>query len=241
MLNHLLELRRRAIYVLSFFVLFFCGFFFFANHLFQILVTPLLQALGTHDSLIATQITSPVLTPLKLAANAAILCTSPFILLQLWQFIAPALYYHERYNLRFFLLISLALFLLGLLFCYYIVLPFMFQFFAHAVPSGVRLLPDIAYALDFITRMLMVFGFCFQIPLLSLILVRLGWADLALLKKIRPYAIVAAFTIGMLLTPPDVLSQIMLAVPLCLLYEFGLLLTAFTQTSKLRKMVATKE
>lgn len=241
MLNHLLELRRRAIYVLYFFVLFFCGFFFFANHLFQILVAPLLQALGNHDSLIATQITSPVLTPLKLAANAAILCTSPFILLQLWQFIAPALYLHERYNLRFFLFISLTLFLSGLLFCYFIVLPFMFQFFANAVPSGVRLLPDIAYAVDFITRMLMVFGFCFQIPLLCLILVRLGWADLVSLKQIRPYVIVAAFTIGMLLTPPDVLSQIMLAVPLCLLYELGLFLAAFTQTSYPKKMVSTKE
>ncbi|KTD07656.1 twin-arginine translocase subunit TatC [Legionella jamestowniensis] len=241
MLNHLLELRRRAIYVLVFFVVFFGGFFFFANHLFQILVAPLLQALGSHDSLIATQITSPVLTPLKLAVNAAVLCTSPFILLQLWQFVAPALYHHERYNLRFFLFISLTLFLLGLLFCYFVVLPFMFQFFANAVPSGVRLLPDIAYALDFITRMLMVFGFCFQIPLLCLILVRLGWADLVLLKQIRPYVIVAAFTMGMLLTPPDVLSQIMLAVPLCLLYELGLLLAAFAQTSKLKKMVATKE
>ncbi|CEK12181.1 twin-arginine translocase subunit TatC [Legionella hackeliae] len=241
MLNHLIELRRRAVYVVCFFTLFFFLFFLFADNLFQTLVAPLLKALGARDALIATHITSPVLTPLKLAADAAFLCTAPFALLQLWQFIAPGLYRHERNNLRGALLMSLLLFLLGMLFCYYIVLPFMFQFFANAVPPSVRLLPDMAYALDFITRMLLIFGLCFQVPLVCLVLVRLGWVDLVLLKKIRPYVIVSAFTLGMLLTPPDVLSQVMLAVPLCLLYELGLFLVAIVPSLSPKGEVLTKE
>ncbi|WED42987.1 twin-arginine translocase subunit TatC [Legionella cardiaca] len=241
MLNYLLELRRRALLVVFFFTAFFFFFFFFANDLFQTLVAPLLGALGSKDSLIATQITSPVLTPLKLAADAAMLCTAPFALLQLWQFIAPGLYRHERYNLRSAILISLSLFLLGMLFCYYIVLPFMFQFFAKAVPLSVRLLPDMAYALDFITRMLLLFGLCFQVPLVCLTLVRLNWVDVDLLKKIRPYIIVAAFTMGMLLTPPDVLSQIMLAVPLCLLYELGLVLATIHSNKLAKATLQTKQ
>lgn len=240
MLNYLLEFRRRAMHVLLFFVSFFFLFFFFANDLFQAAVAPLLGALGSQDSLIATQITSPVLTPLKLAADAAMLCTAPFALFQLWQFVAPGLYHHERYNLRGAILISLLLFLLGILFCYYIVLPFMFQFFAKAVPMSVKLLPDMTYALDFITRMLLLFGLCFQMPLVCLSLVRLGWVDIALLKKIRPYVIVAAFTIGMLLTPPDVLSQVMLAVPLCLLYELGIILGSIRTSKTSRIDLQTK-
>lgn len=227
MLNYLLELRRRALHVILFFSVFFLIFFFFANNLFSALVKPLLVALNTNDSLIATQITSPVFTPIKLAADAAMLCTAPFALLQLWQFIAPGLYRHERYNLRIAIVVSLSLFLLGMLFCFYIVLPFMFHFFAKTVPSGVRLLPDMAYALDFITRMLLLFGLSFQVPLLCVTLVYLGWVELSVLKKIRPYVIVAAFTIGMVLTPPDVLSQVLLAVPLCLLYELGIILAAY--------------
>ncbi|KTD18686.1 Sec-independent protein translocase TatC [Legionella lansingensis] len=226
MLNYLLELRRRALWVIFFFFVFFLLFFYFANDLFTALVTPLLGALSAKDSLIATQITSPVFTPIKLAADTALLCTAPFALLQIWQFIAPGLYRHERYNLRAAITMSVVLFFLGMLFCFYIVLPFMFHFFAKAVPLGVRLLPDMTYALDFITRMLLLFGLCFQVPLVCVTLVRLGWVELALLRKVRPYIIVAAFTIGMLLTPPDVFSQIMLAVPLCLLYELGLFLAA---------------
>ncbi|KTC85045.1 twin-arginine translocase subunit TatC [Legionella brunensis] len=241
MLNYLLELRRRALHILLFFALLFFVFFFFANDLFEALVAPLLSALGAKDGLIATQITSTVLTPLKLAANAAMLCTAPFALLQLWQFIAPGLYQHERYNLRGAMVLSLLLFFLGMSFCYYIVLPFMFQFFAKAAPTGVKLLPDMAYALDFISHMLLLFGLCFQVPLFCLLLVRLEWATLELLKKIRPYIIVAAFTIGMLLTPPDVFSQIMLAVPLCLLYELGLILAAFKTNKSVRSDLQTKE
>lgn len=202
-------------------------FLFLANDLYRALVNPLLHTLSTQEGLIATQVTSPVFTPLKLAADAAMLLSAPFALFQFWRFISPGLYRREQTTLRIALIFSLILFLAGVLFCFYLVLPFMFHFFAHALPKGVRYMPDMAYALDFITRMLMIFGFCFQIPLICLVLVRLKIIEVMMLKKIRPYVIVGAFIVGMLLTPPDVFSQIMLAVPLCFLYELGIILTVY--------------
>ncbi|QMT58714.1 twin-arginine translocase subunit TatC [Legionella sp. PC997] len=227
MLNHLLELRRRGLYTLFWFGGLFFIFFFLANDLYQTLVNPLLHVLSTNEGLIATHITSPVFTPLKLAADAAMLLSAPFALFQLWRFISPGLYQKEQITLRISLIFSLLLFLAGVLFCFYLVLPFMFHFFAHALPKGVRYMPDMAYALDFITRMLMLFGFCFQVPLLCFVFVRLNIIEVITLKKIRPYVIVGAFIVGMLLTPPDVFSQIMLAVPLCLLYEIGIILAVY--------------
>lgn len=222
MLRHLIELRQRALCVFILFALLFFLFFFLTPNLFQSLMRPLLQALSIHEHLIVTQITAPLFVSIKLASDAALLCTAPFALLQTWRFVVPGLYQHERFLLRWAMVGSVMLFFIGSLFCFYMVLPSMFLFFAHAVPDGVQLMPDMASAVDFITRMLLVFGFCFQIPLVCLILVRLQILDIARLKMIRPYMIVAAFTLGMLLTPPDVLSQIMLAVPLCLLYESGI-------------------
>ena len=227
MLSHLLEIRQRALIILMVFAVFFILFFFMAGDLFHAVVQPLISALPDGDSLIATQITSPVLTPVSLAANVAMLCTTPVALFHLWRFIAPGLYHNERHKLRGVIGISLVLFGMGVAFCFYLVLPFMFQFFAKAVPSGVKMMPDMTNAVEFITRMLLLFGLCFQVPLICLALVRLGWTDVIFLRQIRPYIIVAAFTLGMLLTPPDVLSQIMLALPLCLLYEFGILLAVW--------------
>ncbi|MFJ1268767.1 twin-arginine translocase subunit TatC [Legionella lytica] len=226
-LPHLLELRRRSILILLWFALLFTAFFFLANELFQVLVSPLSHTLSATDDLIATQIASPVFTPLKLAADAALLLTAPYALFHLWRFVSPGLYQKEQRTLRSAMILSLLLFLAGVAFCYYLVLPFMFQFFIHALPKGVRYMPDMAYALDFITRMLLLFGLCFQVPLVCLTLVRLSLIDVDTLKKIRPYVIVAAFIIGMLLTPPDVFSQIMLAVPLCFLYEAGIVLAIY--------------
>lgn len=227
MLDHLLEFRRRMLQIVVFFIILFAIFFFIAPDLFHAMVHPLLKVLPVNNSLIATQITTPLLTPVKLAADAAILCTAPFALLHAWRFASPGLYRRERNGLRWVILTSFGLFFIGICFGFYLVLPFMFEFFAQAVPVGVRLMPDMGYAVDFITRMLLIFGLCFQIPLLCLLLVRLQWVSLITLKKIRPYVIVMAFTVGMLLTPPDVVSQILLAVPLCLLYETGIFLATF--------------
>ena len=200
----------------------FFSVFFIAPSLFHTLISPLLKVLPATDSLIATQITTPLFTPIQLAADAAFLSTAPFALLQAWLFASPGLYPQERKPLRWVLISSVLLFILGIAFCFYLILPYMFSFFANAVPQGVRLMPDMGYAVDFITRMLLIFGLCFQVPLVCAVLVRMRQIDISTLKMIRPYVIVAAFTVGMLLTPPDVLSQIMLAVPLCLLYEAGI-------------------
>lgn len=202
MLHHLIELRRRSLQILICFSALFLLFFFLANDLFQAVVSPLLHILSVQEGLIAIQITSPVFTPLKLAADVALLLSAPFALFHLWRFISPGLYKKEQNTLRTALILSLLLFVAGILFCFYLVLPFMFHFFAHALPKGVRYMPDMAYALDFITRMLLLFGFCFQVPLVCLVLVRLNSVEISTLKKIRPYVIVGAFIVGMLLTPP---------------------------------------
>ncbi|STX27547.1 sec-independent (periplasmic) protein translocase protein TatC [Legionella beliardensis] len=224
MLRHLIELRQRALLVMMVFLSFFLLFFYFAKPLFYWLVKPLLSILPPDNFIIVTHITAPVLAPINLAANAALLCTSPIALYHIWRFVMPGLYRSERQKLGHTILLSLFLFVLGVLFCFCIVLPFMFQFFTQAVPDHVKMLPDMASTLDFITRMLLLFGFCFQVPLVCLTLVRLNLLSIATLRQIRPYVIVGAFIVGMLLTPPDVLSQVMLAVPLCFLYELGIIL-----------------
>ena len=233
MLQSLLELRRRILTVLIFFCATFVLFFFEANSLFLVVIKPLQNALLPNTGLIATQITSTVLTPLTIAANMSFLCTTPLALIQLWYFVAPGLYYQEK---RFFILFSggsLLLFILGILFCFMIVLPLMFQFFIQALPKGIKLMPDITSSTTFMTRMLWLFGLAFQVPLVCAMLVRLSLVKPQTLKHIRPYVIVSAFILGMLLTPPDVLSQVMLAVPLCVLYELGIMLSKMTTYGKI--------
>lgn len=227
MLIHLIELRHRTLCTLIWFGVLFLLFFFYANELFAALMHPLVKILPNHEGLIATRITAPVLTPLKLAGNAAMLFSAPCALYHLWRFMSPGLYQQEQKLLRSTLVLSFILFLAGVLFCYYLILPFMFQFFFHSLPKDVLFMPDMTNAMDFITRMLLLFGLCFQVPLICRVLVRSKIVDIMLLKKIRPYIIVSAFTIGMLLTPPDVLSQIMLALPLCVLYELGIIFAVF--------------
>lgn len=226
MLTDLIELRRRLLSVLMVFILAFLVCFMNAKPLFHWVIQPFLSTLPVSSEMIAIHITSPLLTPIKLALNTALFITAPMLLFQIWRFAYPGLYRSERFYLLLLTAGSLCLFALGSLFCFYIVLPLMLQFFVAAIPEGVRLLPEISVAVDFITRMILLFGFAFQIPLLCFFLVRTEVVDTETLKKIRPYVIVSAFTLGMLLTPPDVLSQILLAIPLCLLYESGILLTA---------------
>lgn len=222
MLVYLMELRRRALQVVCSFCLLFGVCFMYAGPVFSFLLSPLHAVLPAHDSLIAMSVTAPLLTPLHVAADAAFLMTLPVILFHIWRFMAPGLYRYEQRLLRLSLSASLCLFAAGVLFCFYVVLPVMMRFFVNALPQGVRFMPDITYAVGFITRMLLVFGLCFQVPLICMVFVRLGLVSLTTLKLFRPYVIVSAFILGMLLTPPDVFSQIALAVPLCLLYELGL-------------------
>lgn len=227
MLMYLIELRRRSLYVVLWFSSLFLLFFFMAADLYHFLVHPLVHLLPQDQGLIATHITSPLFTPLKLSADTAVLLSVPFALYQLWRFISPALYQKEQQQIGGLISLSLLLFACGVLFCFYLVLPFLFQFFLSVLPKGVHLMPDISSTIEFITHMLILFGLCFQVPLICLVLVRLKLTDVTTLKKIRPYTIVGAFILGMLLTPPDVLSQIILALPLCILYELGIILARY--------------
>lgn len=221
MIHHLLELRRRMLRITVVFVSFFIIFFAIAPQLFHAFVSPLLRALPLSEGLIATQITAPLLIPIRIAADVALLATTPFILLQVWHFIAPGLYHSERQPLRWVIISSLFLFASGVIFCFYVILPVILQFFVKATPLGVRFMPDITYAVDFMTRMLLLFGLCFQVPLICVVLVYTKFLTVAHLRQGRSYVIVSAFILGMLLTP-DIFSQITFAVPMCLLYELGI-------------------
>lgn len=224
--HYLHELRARLIRSLLVIGGLFIICCIFANPLYHGLALPLLHQLPAGNNLIATQVASTLLVPFKLALVAAIFLAMPYLLLQFWSFIAPALYHHEKRLLWIVLITSSALFYAGIAFAYCIVFPMMFSFFIGTAPVGVEVRPDISHYLDFTLSLFMAFGVIFEVPMLTWLLVRLGVVTVEDLRSARPYVIVAAFIIGMLLSPPDVLSQVILAVPMCLLYELGVVCAA---------------
>lgn len=222
--HNLVEIRFRLIYcVISYFLLF-VTFFYCSHYIFKILSEPLLAFLPGNSSLIATDVLSPVVMPIKLAMNLAFFANIPIIFYQTWKFIAPGLYKNEKKYIIPLVSVSLLLFLLGLSFAYTIALPMMFQIFIAWLPQNVAIMADINNYLDFIFNMLFIFGFVFEIPLIIIILAKLNIITAKQLAEIRPYFTIVAFIISMLLTPPDVISMIMLALPICLLYETGVLI-----------------
>ena len=222
-LSHLFELRDRLIRVVIVVLVIFLGLFSFANDLYHILAAPLLTHLPEGSSMIATGVISPFLTPFKLALVAAIFIAIPFILYQAWSFIAPGLYKHEK-RIAFPLLISsIFLFYAGMVFAYYVVFPLVFGFMATTVPEGVSHAPDIAMYLDFALKLFFAFGVAFEVPIATILLCLAGITTPDSLTSKRPYIIVGAFTIGMLLTPPDIISQTLLALPMWLLFEVGVI------------------
>jgi sec-independent protein translocase protein TatC len=225
-LRYLIELRSRLISALIVLMVLFAIFTYFANDLYTLLAQPLLKFLP-QGHLIATQIVSPFFVPFRLAFMAAVLLSVPYFLYQLWGFIAPALYGHERRMAWPLLFISLFLFYAGLAFAYFVIFPVLFHFLASTAPRGVVLSPDISEYLDFTIKLLVVFGVLFEIPIIMAVLSSTGLVSAARFIKWRSYAIVGAFVLGMLLAPPDVLSQTLLAIPIWLLYEAGILLTRF--------------
>lgn len=229
-LAYLIEIRKRLLKTACFALALFIPFFYQANTLFHYLAKPLLQHL--HGPMIAISVTAPLLVPIELSAKLACLFTLPYLLYQLWSFINPALYHHETYMIRRLYVASIGLFILGLLFCYFLVLPLLFGFFTQASPDNVKLMPDISYYLSLTTRFFILFGLTFQIPVIIFFLTQAELLTVEQLKHARSYVIVAAFTIGMLLTPPDVLSQLLLAVPMCLLYEVGVFFSSFEVLKK---------
>lgn len=194
---------------------------FFAPTLFHLFAEPLLQLLEGQP-MIATQVSAPFLIPLKFSLASALILSLPWFAYQGWRFIAPALFKHERRYFSIALVLCLILFYTGLLFAYTIVMPLALQFFVSAAPKGVQVMTDIDAYLSFALKLLLAFGFVFQVPIFVIGLVRCGFVKKSTLQAQRPYIIIAAFTLGMLLTPPDVFSQSLLAVPLWLLYELGL-------------------
>lgn len=227
----LAELRSRLIHALMVFSLLFLVLSYFGNQLYTVLAQPLLRYLP-HGHLIATQIVSPFFVPFKLAFMAAMFLGVPYFLYQLWAFIAPALYGHERRLVWPFLLASAFLFYAGLAFAYFVIFPMLFHFLASVAPEGVVLSPDISEYMDFTIKLLLVFGALFEIPIVMVLLVSAGVVTRAKLISMRSYAIVGAFVVGMLIAPPDVLSQTILAVPVWLLYEFGIILSRFAGVRK---------
>lgn len=225
-LHFLVEVRTRLIRSLMVLFILFGVLVYFANDLYTFLALPLLRFLP-QGHLIATQIVSPFFVPFKLAFMAALFLTVPFILYQVWGFVAPALYHYERKLIWPFLSLSAFLFYAGVAFAYFIIFPALFHFLVKTVPQGVVLSPDISEYFNFTLKLLLVFGALFEIPVVMVLLAATGMVKLDWFIKMRRYAIVGAFILGMLLAPPDVLSQTLLAIPIWLLYEAGIVMCRF--------------
>lgn len=227
LLGHLLELRNRLLRCIIAVLLVFLALAYFARDIYAILAQPLLAVLPEGTSMIATDVAAPFFAPFKLTFIVAICLAIPYILLQVWQFIAPALYSKEKRLMAPLVFSSTLLFYAGIAFAYFIVFPLVFAFFTSVAPVGVTIATDISSYLDFVLKLFFAFGLSFEIPIAILLLVWSGSVSRQALAEKRPYIIVGAFILGMLLTPPDVLSQVLLAIPMCLLFEVGLWLSRF--------------
>ncbi|HKE47533.1 MAG TPA: twin-arginine translocase subunit TatC [Rhodanobacteraceae bacterium] len=221
-LSHLIELRERLLKAVAAVLVILLALIPIANKLYGWLAAPIIKHLPQGGTMIATEIASPFLTPIKLAFFVAIFLAMPVILYQLWAFVAPGLYRHEKRLALPILLSAMVLFYVGCAFAYFLVLPAVFAFTTSVAPAGVAVMPDIGRYLDFVLVLFLAFGLCFELPVVLIILVALGVVTPAQLAKSRAYAIVGAFIVAAVLTPPDVLSQMMLALPMCVLYEVGI-------------------
>ena len=225
--DHLLALRQCLLHAVLSVAVIFLSLIYFSSTLFTHVMQPLVKHLPAQSTLIATAVTSPFLVPFKMTFMLAILIAVPFIFYQIWAFIAPALYPREKKMFTPLLSISIGLFYLGVGFAYYLVIPLAFHFFVMAAPQDVQVMTDISALLSFMTTLILAFGLTFQLPIIVIVLVRTGLVSRETLRRKRPLMIIAAFTIGMLCTPPDVISQTLLAIPLWALYEIALLLSRF--------------
>ena len=221
--SHLIELRSRLLKAVAAVVAILLVLVPFANRLYTELAAPLVARLPEGAHLIATEVASPFVTPLKLAFYAALFLGMPMILYQLWAFVSPGLYKHEKRLARPLLVAAMGLFYLGCAFAYFLVLPAAFRFLTAVTPQGVEMMTDISHYLDFVMLMFFAFGLCFEVPVGVVILAAVGVVDVKQLRSGRRYAVVGAFAISAFITPPDITSMIMLAIPMCLLYELGVL------------------
>lgn len=223
LIAHLLELRDRLLKIVWGVLLVFLPLMIFAKDLYAWLAQPLLHMLPEGTSMIATEVASPFFTPIKLAALVAFVIAMPWVLYQVWAFIAPGLYKNERRLVVPLLTSSTLLFYAGIAFAYFLVLPTVFKFMIGIAPEGVAVMTDIAKYLDFVLALFLAFGFAFETPVALVLMVKTGFVTPAKLGEAREYVLVGAFVVGAIFTPPDIVSQIMLAIPVYLLYELGII------------------
>ncbi len=224
LVEHLIELRTRILKIVGIVFVTFIPLLFFANDIYDLISEPLRNLLPPGATMIATEVASPFLTPFKLAFVTSFFITIPFILHQIWGFIAPGLYSSEKKFMGPIFLTSILLFYLGIAFAYFAVFPLVFDFFASVMPQGVSMMTDINRYLDFVLKLFFAFGLAFEIPIATIILVWSGAITIDSIRNKRPYVIVGCFVFGMLLTPPDVISQALLAIPMWFLFEIGIFL-----------------
>jgi sec-independent protein translocase protein TatC len=230
---HLIELRARLIRCCLVVLFLFLILFYIDDFLYTYIAGPFIERLPKSSALIATEVTTPFTVPMKLALVVSLLLSIPYLLFQLWSFIAPGLYRHEKKAIIPMILMSVGLFYMGVIFAYWVICPLALQFFALSAPPGILILTDIRHYLDFVLTIFFAGGIAFQVPIVTFAVFKAGMVTALQLSHIRPYVIVAAFIIGMLLTPPDVVSQILLAVPMCALYEMGVLYIKYIEKQKL--------
>ena len=226
---HLVELRTRLLHAVVAVLLVFICLFPWASDLYTLLAHPLLARLPKGGQMIATDVTTPFFVPLKVALMTAFLIALPYILYQIWRFVAPGLYAHEKRLVWPLIVASTLLFFCGMTFAYFVVFPVVFGFITASAPSGVAVMTDIDKYLSFVLTMFMAFGMTFQVPVAVVLLVRMGFVSVDKLREARPYAVVGAFVVGAIFTPPDVVSQLMLAMPLWLLYEAGIVVASWVK------------
>ncbi|MGF1680829.1 Sec-independent protein translocase subunit TatC [Photobacterium minamisatsumaniensis] len=225
--SHLVELRNRLLRSILSVIVVFLGLVWFANDIYAFMSAPLVERLPEGATMIATDVASPFFAPIKLTLVTSVFVAVPMILYQIWGFIAPGLYKHERKLIMPLLFSSSLLFYAGVSFAYFVVFPLVFGFFTSIAPEGVQVATDISSYLDFVLALFMAFGIAFEIPVAIILLCWTGATDPQTLRTKRPYIVVAAFVVGMMLTPPDIISQTLLAIPMCLLFEVGLFFAKF--------------
>ena len=225
LLDHLIELRDRLLHMVLAVLILFLALFPFSEQIFTAVAQPLLALMPEGTSMIATSVTSPFLVPFKLVLLLAVLLAVPYLLHQLWAFVAPGLYSHEKRLAAPLLISSVFLFYCGIAFAYFVVFPLLFAFFIAVAPEGVSVMTDIGQYLDFIIAIFFAFGIAFEVPVATYLLILAGATTADKMAKKRPYIIVGAFVIGMMLTPPDVISQSLLAIPMWALFEIGLIMS----------------
>jgi sec-independent protein translocase protein TatC len=228
-ISHLIELRNRLLRIVLGFVLVFICLFPFANTIYTYLAAPMLAKMPAGTHMIATAVTTPFFVPMKVAMMAAFLISLPHSLYQVWAFIAPGLYPNEKKLMLPTIILASLLFVTGMAFAYFAVFPVVFGFVVGSAPEGVAVMTDISEYLDFVMTLFLAFGFAFEVPVAVVLGVSFGWVTIAQLKEVRGYVVVGAFVLGAIFTPPDIISQIMLAIPLWMLFELGLLVARYIQ------------